>query len=445
MASKNTTIDIKKRMMNWTAMAGAFVISFYNVYLLISMLLLVCIVLSYKYGSIGCIYSLLFIQLRSVLNPAIAINMGQASIIKWIAIFYLSLYILFFCKNNIYFSRVCKVFIPFSIYLFIAQFFVSGYPIVSVFKIVSWVIPFLAVLKGVLSNKMHNLINNAIIALGILVFGSYLTIPFPAGYVVNGHALQGLFNHPNLFGIMVTLFLAGCLYIWNKKFSISTITIVIGSMALVLLSESRTSLISCGCLVVCYIFFSELNKKVKYGLIFIIFIAICVLLFTENSIREAVLNFIYKGGDGFSDIFNSRKVQIENSLKRFMINPLFGNGFNVPYNPIGQSFIFSFSLITENGNLFLALLGDVGLVGLMYFIYAYFKLFKFGNKKAIILFVAPFLVSMGEMSFFSTNNFAILLYMFFAVYLVGGLSTNENCFCFQLLQSPSGTVIGSFL
>ena len=74
------------------------------------------------------------------------------------------------------------------------------------------------------------------------------------------------------------------------------------------------------------------------------------------------------------------------------------------------------SLITEPGNLGYAVLGDVGIIGTVLFSAIYVCIYRFrASKGSVILFLAPFLVSIGEMVFFSTNNMAMLLYIMFGI------------------------------
>lgn len=115
----------------------------------------------------------------------------------------------------------------------------------------------------------------------------------------------------------------------------------------------------------------------------------------------------------------SRHGQYEGFLTKYNNNPLFGSGFMVPFMPGIQDWSFSFGLLVENGNLVYSVLGDLGIIGFIFFCTTYgYLLFK-GRKKQgrLILFIAPFLICMGEMVFFSTNNNAILLYVMLAVFL----------------------------
>ena len=63
------------------------------------------------------------------------------------------------------------------------------------------------------------------------------------------------------------------------------------------------------------------------------------------------------------------------------------------------------------------LLGDTGIVGASFFGILVFAIFKNGTWSRLHLLVGAFIVNMGEMVFFSSNNMSILIYFLIAVYL----------------------------
>ena len=134
---------------------------------------------------------------------------------------------------------------------------------------------------------------------------------------------------------------------------------------------------------------------------------------------DSVLDFIYKGRS-VGELLYSREGQIARYMEKFTAHPAFGSGFMVPQNSAGRSFELSFELSIEPGNLIIALLGDLGIVGALLFFVPYGALLKHMDKRKLSLFLLPFIVSMGEMIFFSTNNIAILYYVLFAVCLLPG-------------------------
>lgn len=398
-----------------------FLISFFNQPLLCLWTLSLCFKGVFCKEKSNIINSFILLQLRTLMSPGIACSYsGISSIIKWITIFILSLMLLLShdkyanILNYVYISFVCfATLMTFSCFLF------SSYPTVATFKIISYIVPFIAILKGVCNTNNIDWIEKITKPLGILLIGSIFFIPFPIGYLRNGHAFQGLFNHPNVYGVMLALYLAGVLYL-SDKISAKVIFISIVTVCLTILSESRTAMFACLFSIILFLFSKEIQKKSnsKISILIIISIIISILLF-DKSIIGHIHSLIYKGGN--KSLLYSRESQFESNLIRFMISPLFGTGFNVPYISNIRSYAFSFDLVVENGNLILAVLGDTGIIGSLVFILCYYQLFRLGRGNKIVLFVIPFVVSMGEQSFFSTNNFAIIMYLYLSIFVADGL------------------------
>ena len=89
----------------------------------------------------------------------------------------------------------------------------------------------------------------------------------------------------------------------------------------------------------------------------------------------------------------------------------------VPFKEGVMSFKLDFDLQVEPGNLLWALLGDTGLAGTVLFAVAVIIIFALGEKRNLHLLAAAFLVNMGEMVFFSSNNMAILVWFLIALYI----------------------------
>ena len=428
--SKQTVFKLKNEKINiiikYFFFCFLFLLSFINNVMLSGWLIFITLFLTCVKKSQGAIIAFLWIQLRSLMNPGIAVSISSVAILKWLCIFYLSIYllVLFRYKSRAY-LKILPYFVFFALYLVIVQFFVSSYPIVSLFKIIAWIIPFLAIVKGITANSAINWIYMINRLLGILIFGSLLTIPFNFAYLRNGHALQGLLNHPNMFGIVIVLFLAGWMFEHKNKLSLATIVVAGLSFILIYLSESRTSLISAVILCFAYIFFSNIRCGIKIIILILLLIAGLFIIFTENSIKNIIVEFLLKGGTGFSDIVNSREDQISANISRYLENPILGTGFSVPYVKGVISYSFSFDLIVENGNIIFALLGDIGILGSLFFLFCYARILFLGKPSSFVLFLAPFLICLGEMVFFSTNNLAPLLYMFFAIYMSKSKNKSE--------------------
>lgn len=130
-----------------------FFLSFINVYLLAIFTVLITLFYTIKKGNIGCVESFILIQLRSVLNPGIACTYeGVAVISKWICIFYLSFFIIFryYLNNSNKKLNTCMRYITFlSIVLILSSLFFSSYPVTASFKVLSYAIPFAAIIIAI--------------------------------------------------------------------------------------------------------------------------------------------------------------------------------------------------------------------------------------------------------------------------------------------------------
>lgn len=404
---------------------STFILSCFNSTMLTIWTIIMPVVLLFLHKRVGAIEAFILVQMRSILNPGFIIAYsGIASISKWGAIFLISFYLLLYKKwENKKIMNVGIWILLFSIIAIISAFFNSSYPVVATFKIISYAVPCVAIFKGVSETVQINWMRKIVKLLGVLLFLSIILIRNPLGYFRNGSGFQGFFSHPNVYGVMLAIFLAGYLYMC-KKASMLNLLVVILTISLAVLSASRTGMMSVVILVLIYMLSFNMRVLYKVILVIIISITICLLLFLGDSVSEAFSEILFKGHEG--NLLFSRSSQIQKNVTRFISHPLIGTGFNVPYDKGIHSLAFSFDLIVENGNLILALLGDVGIIGSLIFVVSYFKIYKLGKNVIATIFFVPFLVSMGEMSFFSTNNFAIIFYLYFAIFMIDGMKYNSN-------------------
>lgn len=400
-----------------------FLLSFFNSYILMIWLVTLVIYKVLKLRIEGAIEALILIQLRSVLNPGIAVDISEASIIKWICVFALSFFL--FCSCYYLSSRRIKstiwIIILFSAYLAVSSLLTSSYPTVAVFKVVSYAFPFVSIILGIFNSKQIVWIKRINFFLGILILFSFVTIPIPIAYLRNGRFFQGLTNHPNMFGILTALFLAGVFFQQYKKFSLSTAAIFVMCLVMLWFSRSRTGMLSSIVFFIIYILCLEIStiKKIVLSLFITSIVFSVAVIYGGKTVWDYIQEFLYKGYE--DSIVYSRLGIIDWGLARFKTNPWLGTGFNVPYEKGVRDFGFSFDLIVENGNLFLALLGDAGIIGALLFLVCYGNIFKKG--KGVVLFLAPILISLGEMTFFSTNNIGIILYLYYGIYLANKQGT----------------------
>lgn len=392
-----------------------FILSLINTtMLLITTIALLLYLFCKNTPAVGATKGLIFIAIRTIINTGIATGYDSIGTIKWIIILSLSGIIILSSISTP--ARYNRTFIRLLFLLFIYIIFdsllFSGYPIVSIFKAISWVFVFYAVIMAVVKNPEIEWIEHITNYLNIVLIVSPLAILLGVAYLRNGHAFQGVTNHPNMFGIITALTFALNIHLMQKHFNTFRGIMLVLSLLFCIMSESRTGVL---CIVVCFItytWFSSISRWKKMLLTFLAILGIGAGF--AIGFGDPLLDFIYKG-QAVGDLLYSREGQISRAITKFEHNRWFGSGFMVPYNDGYQSFNFSFELNVEPGNIIIALLGDIGMVGTVLFVIAFGNLFYKMDKQNIILFLLPLVASMGEMMFFSTNNIAVLFYVLYGV------------------------------
>ncbi|CAK7044889.1 MAG: hypothetical protein EUB_02926 [Eubacterium sp.] len=386
-----------------------------------------------KQKEVGALNILVLITFRTILNPGLGKSVDQLQILKWIYIFSLSIYLIsFWNKTNK--DKINKVIIPIVIFFIICEFvnfFVSSLPIVATFKLMSFIIPFVGTIIGInVSIKKYNWIRwMRKIVCSIILFSIPLAV-LPVGYLRNGYSFQGITNQPNMLGIIIVLSVA--LYITdfqvNNDIKIwKIVTFLFIAFIEVVLCRARTAMLA---MFVCIIFFIILanikrDKKILF-LMGIAFVALCIYWINGSEIIKFFSDFFTKGNN--NSILYSRENQLNNLISNIKRSPIWGNGFSVPVLNY-RSWEISFKYVMEPGNIILAVISYCGIVGFISFCGMLFTIFKqnYKNwKSCILLFIAPLMISMAEMVFFSTNNIAIIFYIMYGCYMFTENKEREN-------------------
>lgn len=405
------------------AIIGLFFISFVNSLTLLAFLAVLCFYFQSKVQ--GAVKILFWITTRGILSSVVAIPFsGPTQYVKYILLFAASGYILFAVKikglpDYRKLKSVLSWLVLFSLYTSIVTFFNSSYPTTSIFKVLSFSVPFAAVLVGVAATYlkiswMHYM--GKIIT--ILFALSLVMLPFDRFRIVNND-FQGIFNHVNICGIIAALYISILLYTNRQK---KTVWFYVWLLLVIIMeysTKSRTGmLIMLLCILVGFLV-SKQNIALKLislicGIL-LLFIFVFVFKDQLSGLFVGINDFLYKGNA--ESIMGSRESLLEMAMLKFDNHPVLGAGFMVPYHVGFRTFSFSFDLIAEPGNLFWSLLGDTGVIGLILFVSMMMNILLRGYQKNLILFVAAMGVTLGEMVFFSSNNMAILLYLMIGVYL----------------------------
>ena len=409
-----------------------FCASMLNRYILMAFLLF--LVFRGRRNVSSAVDGLIIISIRTILNPQIAVDISTAQTIKWLSIFVLSGFIFF---RTFYASRRTKVnnqiilVVFFGLFISIISLFNSCYPIVSIFKCFSYAFVFICVILGVdFTRDSMDWAEHLYKYFTLLFFTSALLSPFSFSYYSSARWYMGITNQSQMFAIMAVLYLSLLLYrMINGHRSLFQTIMLCVTFVLTYLSGSRTGIIAAAVCII-YAIYIEVVKNRRYAIVVILFCSVIVifLLGYQDEVMDLFRTALLKGQAdsstakvSFDTLTSSRYKQYLTFMEKFKNDFLFGSGFMVPFTPGIKDWNLSFSLIVENGNLFYSLLGDIGVMGLMLFVVCYGHLFLKGNKGCgrIILFIAPFIICMGEMVFFSTNNNAPILYVMLSYYLCG--------------------------
>ncbi|WP_417893439.1 O-antigen ligase family protein [Aerococcus viridans] len=355
-------------------------------------------------NSLNAIKSLNIITLRSVLNPGLAISISQFELLKWL--------LLFACAGRLiidYFkihdkSKVNKIIFPVVLYLVysaLSSFIFSNLPIVALMKILSYGFIFIGMLIGIYNPiNYFDWIDWIYKQLLLIVIFSIPLIPFEVGYLISRISFQGITNQPNMFGIILVLFIAVnivMLQLNKHKMAIIGHLLNILSFFLIWQSNSRTSLISALVLIFAFLILSNLDfLKKGLGLIAISLFSLFILI--NTNIFSEFQRFLFKGAD---DLLYSRAGQVSTLMESIEANPLFGTGFAVPVLPY-RSYAISTEFIVEPGNLILSVLAYGGIIGFIIFnLYMLNIILSNARNFRYLIFLplATVMISMGEMVF----------------------------------------------
>jgi O-antigen ligase len=274
------------------------------------------------------------------------------------------------------------------------------------------------------------------------------------GYEHDARYFQGIFNHSQVLGIVTSLFsLIVFIIILNQKnFSLKAIffiAIFTSSLILIFLTFSRTALLSLFFSVIIFVFFSTFFKKKNFLVTYNIFLnknfstlgilLLLPLIFFYDYFYRILITFLEKNSniENLIDSYiSSRMIVIEPMIENIKTKWLTGIGFGIPsfdtYSSIKQITFETLIFFTyEKGNLYLLILEELGLLGILIFIFWLFlliqRLILSGDNIALIVVINILLINIGEAVVFSTGGLGllILILLFWAATRPNSLSKNS--------------------
>ncbi|MBP5639040.1 MAG: O-antigen ligase family protein, partial [Victivallales bacterium] len=344
---------------------------------------------------------------------------------QFIILFAAGIFILgvFNCKQKRQLAVISSLTLLFLGEITLSAYLYGSYPVVSVLKGLLYVLAFNAVLYGVFAtadkiNWICFLKRFFLLLYGLSIFA----IPFMSLRTKNGHAFQGIFIHPNLFGIYAAVLIALLLAEIHASKVKYVVACILAVLFMQYLSESRTGLFSSLLVIGVYFIYSfKGSKKIQYVLLGLFFVSMMVLFMPDVSERiyEKSEDFIFKkAGD---NLLFSRRGQIRRFAEKISASPVWGTGFMAPYDKNIKSYDLKLDAYVEQGNIFMAVTSETGFFGTVIFALIFIAIYCKGNKEYAHLFATPFIISCGEMVFFSTNSVGLTLYILLAVYCQRGL------------------------
>lgn len=391
-----------------------FFVSFFNSYLCIGYYIF--LILYSCTGTSSSVKSLILSSIRGIVNPAFA--SASPTYLKWALLFFAFVNIVIrnhLCDDDKKILKKVLIFMAvFCIIVAVSSLFLGSYPVISLFKILSFCVGFISIVLGVANSKNETDWGNYLFFVFTLLFIiSAVLIPFNRFRTINT-SFQGVFNHPNMFGICCSIYLA-LVYYAKSMTNRRLLRFVIVAIVLIMcfLCRSRTGMFATLIVIASYWIFEERNSGRKVIVLVLLGMAIIFVILLSSNILSQLNNYIYKGYD---TLLYSRQSQFERFKIKYESNCLFGSGFMTPYYAGVKDYSFSFNAVVEPGNILFGVLGDSGIVGLVLFV-AFIISIYVSQKKQKYLFFAAITINLGEMVFFSVNNMSILIYLLLAIYL----------------------------
>lgn len=253
----------------------------------------------------------------------------------------------------------------------------------------------------------------------VILVMSFISILVPMiSFGRNGIGFQGVTLHPNAYGAFFSGFTALafvlCIY---KKTKIDILFFLL-SLILLFLSKSRTSIFSLLLgIVIYFIITPEFRRKMSKTLMFLIPVISLSLLFFYDKISAFIYSFLLKSEENSSimnSIESSRGALIEAQLENIRENLYFGIGFKIPSNKIVQTLENSNTFKYEKGNLFLACIEELGVIGFIFFITIVILLLFNKHRYNKIFMIIPlvlFITTFGESTLFSIGGLGVFIWM----------------------------------
>lgn len=382
-------------------------------------------------------------------NPSLVPDTSFGIIGRFLVIFAGAISVFFRSNREIWQS--CRVFnlttLIFALFIFGHSILISSHPDVSLLKLASWLMTFLALLHAWLglTSTVRSILATQLFfwAFVVLVVFSLPLLNTSEGYLINDTGFQGVLNHPQAFGSTIAIL---CIWSLGRLLHVSKfLYLEIGGFLilafLIFKTEARVAGLSVFFAVLAAVLITRLTLKKQNFMVtwqpksFRVTILSALILVIAILPIGLVDNFISKSGraqaDGLLSAFeSSRGILYLPMLDNISSDPWRGVGYGIPSNvnslsihrnefsglPIGVS--------VEKGITPLAILEELGLWGffifLIWLLIAIRHVIKAGFL-SITLFFVIFFLNLGEATFFSPGGMGMLMLLVFTYVVVNGV------------------------
>lgn len=346
-------------------------------------------------------------------------------------------------KNN---NSIHKVLFITILFLLLTSFISSYNLTISVFKLFIFAIGSIAIIAGFTNcrtdqKKWLSVFVSFVIS--IIIF-SIPTLFFPSiGFARNGSGFQGIINHPQALGVILSPFVAlltGKVFFENKRNLVDIIFLFAG-LTLLLLTQARTGLIAILLSLIVIILASFYDSKrfstlirplkdVKVGLVSI-FILLAIAL-NWNTVASSARDFVFKRNQGknLSEAFeSSRGFLILMQLENIRNNPVSGIGFQLPSTPkmltVKNDPFFNLPIQAsiEKGNIFTSSIEENGVIGSIavafFIIFLFSRVIQFNTIPVAWFSLTGFFTNIGESALFSFGGLGLYVWLIIGVSIAG--------------------------
>ena len=394
-----------------------------------------CLLILYIFfqGVLGAAKGIVILSVRYLIDSGVDYSESNLQTLKWILLFVFSGYIILHYnkmpkENRATSNKIIATLSIFCLYNLMSSIFFSSMPMVSVLKILSYYIIFLGVFLGVgITCKTFDWIKFSYVFFAVIALFNLSVSNDPSAYSVPNDFFMGVFGYSNLNGLFILSFISISLIFIKRisRFKVIPVLMIFAALFMLFLAWSRTATVTIAIVFVVYFLMSPIDIRIKVVTgAFLALLAVSLFMSVEP-LREAVMEYLFKHSSGGEDIMYSRTLQFSELIESFKNNLLFGNGFGTPILET-KDLSFQISSPKESGNLILALLSEGGFFGILTFFLYFIQFFILKNKRILLVLpVCVLFMNFGEMSFFASNNFGVIIYLMLAIFTFYSFRDNK--------------------